>query len=495
MVIAPHAQTRSTQLSRRRTKVIGFAAFASWLCFHVLLGLAMVRYPVLAKTQAITAFAVGLFFALLAKRSDTVAVVSAYLVASEGLWRMSGGIVFWEFGKYSIAAILFVWAARRRAFDRSSAPLAYFLLLLPSALITCLNRDASSARNILSSDLSGPLCLTSALLFFGNAALSWRQISKILQVALGPVVGMAVVCSFATVRMTAEDFGAESNFEASGGFGPNQVSAMLGWGMVLAFLWFITAVRRKWSLPLAGALILLFAAQAALTFSRTGVYLGVGGIALGIVCLARNPRQALSVVAATGGLAAVGWIIIFPFLDSFTGGKLSERFAEKGFTGREDIAWADIKVFAHHPLLGTGVGLSRQARISEFGVGHMAHTEYTRLLSEHGVLGFSALVIVVLAALQRLVAARSALERAFVAAMLSSAFLFMACTAMRLALPAFALGFATVRLVPSQVVGSRRIATFGRSWISSGRPLTSNGSRSLQSRSRSLQEQGSSVLI
>lgn len=453
---------RSVPIPQRRPKVIGFAGFAGWICFHVVLGLAMVRYPILAKIQALSAFAVGLLFAFQARRSDLVAAAAAYMVASEGLWRISGSVVFWEFGKYSVAAILLVWVVRRRAFHRLAAPLAYFLLLLPAAVLTCLHRDVASARDILSSNLSGPLSLALALLFFANVTLAWDQVSKVLQVALGPLVGMAAVCFFATARMTAEDFGSDSNFEASGGFGPNQVSSMLGWGMVLAFLWLMTSARRKWSLPFAGSLILLCGTQAALTFSRTGIYLGVGGIMLGMVFLARNPRQAFAVVAAMAVLAAVGWFMIFPFLDSFTGGKLSERFSQKGFTGREDIAWADIKVFLHHPLLGTGIGLSRQARVSEFGVGHIAHTEYTRLLSEHGVAGLSALVILFLVALQRFLAARSALERAFVAAMLMSAFLFMASTAMRLALPGFALGFATVGLAASRPVGALRHATLRR---------------------------------
>src|SRR5205807_7263592 len=124
--------------------------------------------------------------------------------------------------------------------------------------------------------------------------------------------------------------------------------------------------------------------------------------------------------------------------------KLAQRFSQKGFTGREEIAQADIKVFLNHPLMGAGIGLSRQARISEVGVGHMAHTEYTRLLSEHGIFGLAALVIMFWVALQRFLGARTALEKAFVAAMLMSGFLFMASTAMRLALPGFAVGFATV---------------------------------------------------
>src|ERR1043166_9329225 len=98
---------------------------------------------------------------------------------------------------------------------------------------------------------------------------------------------MAAVCSFATVRMTAEDFSSGSNFEASGGFGPNQVSSMLGWAMILTFLWLMTSALRRCSLPVAGSLILFCGAQAALTFSRTGIYLGVGGIMLGMVFLAR----------------------------------------------------------------------------------------------------------------------------------------------------------------------------------------------------------------
>ena len=67
-------------------------------------------------------------------------------------------------------------------------------------------------------------------------------------------------------------FGRQSNVEASGGFGANQVSALLGMGCIAAFLCLLEG-KGRWQLKLLFiGLMLEFAVQSALTFSRAGIY-------------------------------------------------------------------------------------------------------------------------------------------------------------------------------------------------------------------------------
>ncbi len=84
-----------------------------------------------------------------------------------------------------------------------------------------------------------------------------------------------------------------------------------------------------------------------------------------------------------------------------------------------------------------------------------SHTEYTRILSEHGAFGLLAICVLLRACLKNLRRARTPLERAMVGSFLAWSLLFMASAAMRLAAPAFMFGLSFVTLLPDQNVRRR----------------------------------------
>ena len=71
-----------------------------------------------------------------------------------------------------------------------------------------------------------------------------------------------------------------------------------------------------------------------------------------------------------------------------------------------------------------------------------AHTEFTRLVAEHGVLGLAALGLLVLHGWRVVWRVKSPRWRAFVAAMVAFSLLYMVVNAMRLVLPAFSFSLA-----------------------------------------------------
>jgi O-antigen ligase len=76
-----------------------------------------------------------------------------------------------------------------------------------------------------------------------------------------------------------------------------------------------------------------------------------------------------------------------------------------------------------------------------------AHTEYTRLLAEHGLLGLMALVLLILMAIRSLRSSASRRGKALAAAMLAYFLLHLAVDATRLAAPCFAFGLSAVAIV------------------------------------------------
>jgi O-antigen ligase len=108
---------------------------------------------------------------------------------------------------------------------------------------------------------------------------------------------------------------------------------------------------------------------------------------------------------------------------------------------------ADIEIWRDNPLFGVGPGMAKGMRglyYSRAGT-NSAHTEFTRLLSEHGLLGVSALLLLLWMGARNLLRARTTKGKALVGSMMAWSCLYMLNAAMRLVAPAFTFGlmFAT----------------------------------------------------
>ena len=105
------------------------------------------------------------------------------------------------------------------------------------------------------------------------------------------------------------------------------------------------------------------------------------------------------------------------------------------------IAGFDLEIFSDHPALGVGPGISTELH-EEMGHGGASHTEFTRVLAEHGVIGVLSLIILGVIVVKTLLTARTPRARALVAAFLVWFVLFMLIDALRMVAPAFACGIA-----------------------------------------------------
>jgi O-antigen ligase len=236
-------------------------------------------------------------------------------------------------------------------------------------------------------------------------------------------------------------FGRSSLAAASGGFGPNQISAALGLASLCCFL---VAVNRSVPMLLRliiGLAIIAFAAQSALTFSRCGLYYFVGGALLATFLMMRNPQMAVQIGLLMAVLAAVVYFVVYPWLDGFTNGALSERFKNTDLTNRDKIMAMDLKIFQENIVLGIGVGRAKEAREA---MEHRAssHTEYTRLLAEHGSLGVGAILLLFGMGFLHFWKPRTVPGRAFSAAMVTYTMMYMTGNGMRQVLPALTFGMA-----------------------------------------------------
>lgn len=434
--------------------------FVYLFLLHLPLGVLMYWASPVAIIHPLAVGALGLYRAIQKnERIERVAYVVAYLIGSEILWRMASAPLPWEFGKYAGVLIMIVALFRRGHINLPGLPLLYLLLLLPACVITYLDNDWEDARDRLSFNMSGPICLFVSCWFFSYLKLSGVQMKKLLLSIAVPLLSVAIATLFFTVTNPYLQFTNESNHLTSGGFGPNQVSAMLGLGaFVMTSLILLFRSDLKTTL-FTGGLALLFAAQSVLTFSRGGIYAAMGALAAVGLLQARDSRQLIGRFLPLLAIVAIFMFLIFPNLNRFTGGKLEERFESSDTTNRLELLELELQVFFEHPFWGAGVGEAIDERYRMTRHFAPSHTEVTRLLSEHGTFGVFAILALIGTGINNLRKQKTRIGKAFVAGVLVWSGLFMMNAGMRLGAPSLLWGMSFVLIFGPPV---RRTPRVGR---------------------------------
>ncbi len=400
---------------------------------HAALGLAAQFRSEVATAHALLALAAGLVVAMFHKRDAAVMYIVAYLGCSGVFWRMSEAGVFYEFGKYSVSFVLLV-AMARRPLPRIGLPLLYFVLLAPSATMTLL-QQANPTRD-LSLHMSGPLAIACAVAFFSSARVSGKEVISTLFGMTGPTIAVGTISAYAVVTNTSIQFSNDSNTAAAGGFGANQVSSVLGLGALLAFilLFLVRGQPLKWLTYLVLAIFLT--TQAVTTFSRGGVVGLLGALAVAGAFMVRRESTRRAVMVSLVALVVVGWFLVLPWLGDRTDGMVFVRYSDSSATGREELALKELQMFWDNPILGAGVGQAWPVR------GMLTHTEYTRMLAEHGIFGLGALVALFAMCWGAFRRSGAGLQRAITSGLLVWFGLYLLHAALRLAVPAVVLGVA-----------------------------------------------------
>lgn len=420
----------------------------AFLLVHAPLGVGFRQFELVSRYHALGVLALGVWWATAGRRPALAIYAACYMTGAEVLWRMTGSDLFWEFGKYATSLILILVLLRLPSHRTTSwGAFLYFILLLPSAVLTVQHLGLSLTRDALSFNLSGPFTLAVAVLFFtsiraGSIDLKWLVVSL-----LSPILGITAICTYSTLTAGQITFYAESNFVTSGGFGPNQVSAVLGLGALLALIVALqsekTLVRWLFLGVTLGILV-----QGVLTFSRGGVINAL--ICTGIlgVHLIGQPKVRATFFAVLVVFALLGSTVIFPRLNEWTGGALEERYSSTSVGLRQSIAEEELDLFREHPMLGVGPGMAKYYRADPLGFEVAAHTEFTRLLAEHGIFGGLALLMLLVIAARGYLSAPSALQKGWTAALAAWTFAEMSHSAMRIAAISVLFGMAMIRWDP-----------------------------------------------
>ncbi len=380
----------------------------AYLFIHVLLGVFIHFVGSFVFVYYAIFLVVGTYWVVKNNDKDfQVLTLMLYVAGLEVLFRMRYGGALYDLGKYSIIYFCILSFAFIRINLKAWPYFLILLLFIPGIVLTVNTFFFEiDVRKKIMFNLLGPFSLVFASLYAYNKQISLNRLNECLFAATGPLISILSLIIIFTPTNKAEVFeNTTSNFVTSGGFGPNQMSVILGLGIFIFFVQFFFNTKEKFFSYLCLILVFVFAYRGLITFSRGGMLTALAMIL--VFCY--MVFKLLNSQARTKFLGVFSILIVLAisawFYSSYqTGGLIDKRYSnqdaagrvkESRMSGREDIMETDLKFFEENPVFGVGPGIGGMMRGEDGLQGVQAHSEPTRLLAEHGSFGLMILLLLV----------------------------------------------------------------------------------------------------
>lgn len=380
--------------------------YAFLILLHVVIGMIIFYIPALSKPFAALVFIIGLFLVVKNQnRNQEVLLVSGYIVGSEILFRMSGGIIIYEYAKYCITIFMFL-GMYYNGFSKNAVPYWIFLILLiPGLLVATETLNLTTdLRKTISFNISGPICLGICSIYAYNKPLSIGKLNQILLFTGLPIISITMYLILYTPDLKeALALGTGSNYFTSGGFGPNQVATILGLGMFIFFSRLMLESKTKVMLVINIIVTFFVVYRGLLTFSRGGMITGFIMIVILLYYLYISTRhRGKTKLNYIFGIMVLLFFATWSYTSTQTDGLIEKRYAnqdasgrvkESQLTGREEIFTNEINSFINNPIFGIGVAKGVEDRLNLTQEVALSHSEISRMMAEHGMFGIVALLV------------------------------------------------------------------------------------------------------
>ena len=378
------------------------------VALHAFLGFVFFLFPFFSKVYGIAILVFGIYFIIQSKNKQNEALLmAAYAVSAEIMLRMTGGTFVNEYGKYLVMLFLFL-GMLFTGFSRNALVYWLFLFfLVPSVVLSTVTLDITTdVKKAIVFNISGPVCLGISAIYCYKRELTFQRLLGIITAFSLPLLCLVTYLYFYAPNIQDVVTGTQSNFETSGGFGPNQVSTILGLGIFIFFVQLMLNSSNGILQIINGGLVLFFAYRGLITFSRGGIYTGVAMILLLLAILYFQANfQTKPKIAGIIVLSFLATLAVWSYSSIKTNGLLDKRYANQDaagrekksqLSGREILIESELKMFYENPILGVGVGKNKELRKSQTGIDLATHNEMTRMLAEHGTLGIVGLLILLI---------------------------------------------------------------------------------------------------
>ncbi len=429
------------------------------ILLHVFIGVLLYNNVYTPKIYGYLIILGGIFYIINSKnQNNEVLYATAYMIGSEIILRMTNGNPVYEFSKFGVMIFILV-GIYFQGISKNAIPYWLFLILLiPSVILTSSELNyAISLRKEISFNITGPVCLGVCALYTYNRRITLKQLNNILLCVGLPIVSCVLYLTIFTPNIKDIITGTESNALASGGFGPNQVSTMLGLGMFIfaSRLMLLSETLFQFSINLL--LTMFISYRGFITFSRGGMITGFVMILILVIVsfLVIEKKRKLRMLGMIAFIF-IAFICAWAYSTEQTNGLIQKRYSnqdaagrvkEDQFTGRGELASEEFETFLEHPIFGIGVGRNMEKRYERTGEIVVSHNEITRMIAEHGSLGILGLLILFLTPLILYIDNKSNI---YLICFLTFWLLTINHAAMRLAAPAFLYSLSLLKVVKNK---------------------------------------------
>ena len=379
---------------------------------------------------------------------------AAYIAGGEVFFRQTDAMFFYETGKYMVIVFLLIGMFFKGTSSRTAPYWTYLLILIPGIVMASITMSyEAEIRKLVAFNLSGPVALGVTAIYCYYKKIWEKDFQAVISFLLMPLIAHMFYLYLYTPNMMDVGINLQANYVATGGYGPNQISTVFGFGAVLlAMRLFI--VKHKLINLIDLVLLGMMGYRALITFSRGGVFTAIICVAAFLVFLyykkgSREKNRLNFKILLLGSAGLIVWL----FSLAQTGGLLGNRYTNRDAagqlkkditTGRAELIETELQAFLNHPVTGIGVGKGYEYRLENQGISIATHNEISRMLSEHGLLGLVAILILILIPI---IFWTKFKNNYYFLAFLAFWFLTINHSAMRIALPGFVYGLALLYIV------------------------------------------------
>lgn len=332
-----------------------------------------------------------------------------YTIGFEMIFRMKSDGAFFDIGKYAVIYFSILGFGFKKISLKAWPYFLILILFVPGIYLTVNTFFFQiDVRKKILFNLLGPFSLVAASLYCYGKFITLEDLIKRLKILTGPLLTIL----FLVILYTPSDFkelvryNTSSNFAASGGFGPNQISTILGLGCFVYYVAFLTEVKDKILKYVFLGIFAIFLYRGLLTFSRGGMitfFVMFAFFNFKVFKILNNKARTNYLLVLFGLIVTL--TIVWIYASVSTNGMIVNRYSNKdaagrlkesSLSGREDIMSNDLELFIENPVFGVGPGIGGMIRgEGSVTMGAQAHSEPSRLLSEHGVFGLFILLFLI----------------------------------------------------------------------------------------------------
>ncbi|WP_299017150.1 O-antigen ligase family protein [uncultured Polaribacter sp.] len=424
-----------------------------FIAIHILFGF-LGTLPVFPKLYGFIVVVIPILLIYQSQnKSEEAFMLAAYITGAEVFLRMTNGFILYETGKYSVILFLMLGVFFGKFKQVFAVQYIFFILMLLIGIVFTQVPEGESLRKAILFNLSGPIGLGIAAIYFYKRSITKLEFSNALFFMLLPLFSMVTYMYFKTPDLKEIVFNSEANFATSGGFGPNQVATAIGLGMFILVVFIASKTKLSGYLFLDALFLIYFSYRGLLTFSRGGILTAIISIALFLFFYSLYKKVSFSILIKYIFIGGFFLTAIWLYTSNITGGMLDNRYAGKNkigvkediTSGRLDIIQVQFDNFLEYPL-GIGVGNGKYERQKSIGkITAASHNEIGRLLEEHGLIGFLLLILLLIVPLFNFFRGNF-YQKAFVISFYLMWFLTINHSAMRIAIPGFVYALSLVKI-------------------------------------------------